>query len=69
MPRCANCDSTADLRLYERRVGDELERHWWCLECSFSALQRGTSARLAPVWVERAAMGRLPTKPLAPAGS
>src|SRR5215211_645401 len=68
MPRCATCDTRRNVRLYEFRVGDDLEHRWWCPECSFSAQRAGTPARLSPVWVERAALRRLPTKPLS-AGS
>jgi hypothetical protein len=62
MQCCATCGNHQDLRLYEIRSGDDVERRWWCLECWFSARRHGSNAELAPVWIERAALHKLPLK-------
>ncbi len=62
MQCCATCAKTQDLRLYEVRGGDHVERRWWCLECSFSARRLGVNTKLAPAWIERAALHQLPLK-------
>ena len=64
MQRCATCGTTADLRLYFLQRGARVERRWWCPECWFSARRLGENAATAPVWIERAALNRLPMKPL-----
>jgi hypothetical protein len=62
MPCCANCGSRSNLRLYDLGGADLGERRWWCLECAFSARRLGRSVELAPVWIEQAALHRLPMK-------
>jgi len=64
MQRCATCGTTADLRLYSLQRGTRLERHWLCPDCWFAAWRVGVNASAAPVWIERAALNRLPMKPL-----
>jgi hypothetical protein len=64
MQRCATCGKTDDLRLYFLQSGAHVERRWWCSECWFSARRLGVNAEVAPVWIERAALNRLPMKPL-----
>jgi hypothetical protein len=66
---CATCGNSKDLRLYDVRSADDVERRWWCLECWFSARRLGVNAELAPAWIERAALHKLPLKPLASAHS
>ena len=66
---CAGCGRSSDLRLYEIQIGNDVERRWWCQECRFSARRRGVVAEPAPVWIERAALRRLPLKELVSAGS
>jgi len=64
MQRCATCGTTADLRLYFLQRGTRVERHWLCPDCLFAARRVGVNASAAPVWIERAALNRLPMKPL-----
>jgi len=64
MQRCATCGTTEDLRLYFVQRGTRVERGWWCPECWFSARRLGVKVEVAPVWIERAALNRLPMKPL-----
>ncbi len=64
MLRCATCGKTGELRLYYLECGDRVERRWWCPECWFAARRLGLKADAAPVWIERAALNRLPMKPL-----
>jgi DNA-directed RNA polymerase subunit RPC12/RpoP len=66
MQYCASCGWTENLRLFEIQDGDQSHRRWWCPECSFRARQRGVSATLCPVWIERAALHLLPMKPVDP---
>ena len=69
MQCCASCGEARELRLYEVQTRDRVERHLWCLECVFWARRLGVNADLAPVWTERAALHKLPTKPLESAKS
>jgi len=64
MQRCATCGTTEDLRLYFLQGVGYVERRWWCPACWFAARRLGVSAEIAPVWIERAALNRLPMKPL-----
>jgi hypothetical protein len=64
MQCCASCGTTQDLRLYEVRNGNDVDRRWWCPECCFSAHRRGLILAPSPVWIERAALRQLPMKPL-----
>jgi hypothetical protein len=64
MQRCATCGKTEDLRLYFLQSVAYVERRWWCPECWFAARRLGLNAEIAPVWIERAALNRLPMKPL-----
>jgi hypothetical protein len=64
MQRCATCGKTEDLRLYFLQGVACVERRWWCPPCWFAARRLGVSAEIAPVWIERAALNRLPMKPL-----
>jgi hypothetical protein len=60
MANCATCGTTQELRLYLLRGDDR--RRWWCLGCFSLARRLGVDADLAPVWIERAALYRLPLK-------
>jgi hypothetical protein len=64
MQRCATCGKTEDLRLYFLQGVACVERRWWCPACWFAARRLGMNADVAPVWIERAALNRLPMKPL-----
>jgi len=64
MQRCATCGTTENLRLYFVERGARVERRWWCPECWFSARRLRASVDVAPVWIERVALNRLPMKPL-----
>jgi hypothetical protein len=66
---CAGCGRSSDVRLFDIRIGNDLDRRWWCLECRFSARRRGVIAEPAPAWIERAAERRLPLKLLPAARS
>jgi len=67
MQCCAICAQTDDLRLYEGRSGNHVDRRWLCLECLFLVRRLGVNAEPVPAWIERAALGQLPIKPLEPA--
>ena len=62
MPSCATCRTTQHIRLYELRGDLDERRRWWCADCFSVARRRGAEAHLAPVWIERAALYRLPLK-------
>lgn len=64
MPSCATCGGSDELRLYELRGDDVDVRRWWCVDCSSFNRRLGVVADLAPAWVERAALRRLPMKPV-----
>jgi len=61
---CAICGARQDLRLYEVGDGDNITRRWWCPDCLFRSRRGGVAATLCPVWIERAALRQLPTKPV-----
>jgi hypothetical protein len=61
VPTCATCGGSDEPRLYE--VPGE-GRQWWCVDCAFFHRRLGVEATLAPAWVERAALGQLPWKPV-----
>lgn len=64
MQCCASCGVPHDVRLYEIETDDQFERRWWCRECYFRERRLGLDIDLAPAWIERAALHRLPTKEL-----
>ena len=64
MQCCASCGQADDVRLWEVEDGDRFDRVWWCSACSAWARSLGIPADLSPVWIERAALHQLPTKPL-----
>ena len=65
MPSCATCGGTEDVRLYERRDARDAPRWWWCVDCwSIAVRSSGIAADHAPSWVERAALHRLPARPV-----
>jgi hypothetical protein len=64
MPSCAACGATQELRLYDLRGDLNERRRWWCVDCFSLARGQGVEAVPAPVWVERAALYRLPLKPI-----
>ena len=63
MQTCASCGTTQELRLYELRDDLVEPRRWWCVGCFSWARGLGVEADLVPVWIERAALHRLPAKP------
>jgi hypothetical protein len=61
---CATCGGSAELRLYELHGDQGDVRRWWCVDCSYFNHRLGVEADLVPVWVERAALRQLPSKPV-----
>jgi hypothetical protein len=64
MPACAYCGDVADVRLFENRSDRETVRQWSCWSCAWERREGGLQLDLAPEWIERATLRRLPSKDL-----
>jgi hypothetical protein len=64
MERCASCEQAFAVRLFDVRLDGHIRRYWWCPPCAFAEQRRGVDVEPSPVWIERAALKRLPVKEL-----